>query len=596
MYQDLATWEKVSTFIDDNMKKRLITWLLCSMLLPVQLLAEDEHEIIEHLGDRYVIHVDAMHPDMEMTLMDVLQACPELLSPNGKLLHPDYELCIDNVTLSLDYETVLEALKASDISTVEVYYYTSLYTGGAGRFGSINISLKPQADGTTSGKLLLEGSTRGNGKAYTDVVAKSGNVSVRGYALGNMKYARGPLTDYDSYSMRMGIENVHLDVDWDISEQDNLKVKLFQNFDDSKQRIFDGEGGTEVYPEIERFLSGVANYTHTLNDRGANIVAESGVEYLNATIENISQRDCYTYFFAETTQPLTDALSMLAGWEIDYYNMWAAKYDRQHTMYNDLYLQLDYGKGPWVLTLGDRLRFVNYWHRTYNIDDTSLWSHNRTEHSFLASAGYKTGRHFVQGLFNRDYYTPGIVLFYGGYDEVTRRRRYLTDVQTTMAYSAEARYTYQQKDLVVSGSVVHQWDTKNAAGKNQCSGLRASATWHKGPFRLTAGADYYHAHVGGTADDPDKYDNYFHLRLQPALLLHGGLRISSRLLYSSRQDLLYSSPAHLYASVKVSKDLGHHCTVSANFHDLAGSPRMSFVQLGNSCDNRAVTFSLTCRL
>ena len=40
--------------------------------------AADDDEIIEFQGDRYVIHVDRMNPDGEMTLMDVLNTCPPL--------------------------------------------------------------------------------------------------------------------------------------------------------------------------------------------------------------------------------------------------------------------------------------------------------------------------------------------------------------------------------------------------------------------------------------------------------------------------------------------------------------------------------------
>ena len=46
--------------------------------------AADDDEIIEFQGDRYVIHVDKMNPDSEMTLLDVLNTCPEFLSINGK--------------------------------------------------------------------------------------------------------------------------------------------------------------------------------------------------------------------------------------------------------------------------------------------------------------------------------------------------------------------------------------------------------------------------------------------------------------------------------------------------------------------------------
>ena len=62
--------------------------------------ASDNDEIIEFLGDRYVIHVDRMHPDSEMTLLDVLNTCPEHLSVNGKKVDLDYKLRIDNISIA----------------------------------------------------------------------------------------------------------------------------------------------------------------------------------------------------------------------------------------------------------------------------------------------------------------------------------------------------------------------------------------------------------------------------------------------------------------------------------------------------------------
>lgn len=61
-----------------------------------------------------------------------------------------------------------------------------------------------------------------------------------------------------------------------------------------------------------------------------------------------------------------------------------------------------------MLTLGDRFRIMNFWNRQYDAADQSLWRHSRTGHSYLVSAGYKAGRHFLQALFTRRYFVPGI--------------------------------------------------------------------------------------------------------------------------------------------------------------------------------------------
>ena len=573
--------------------KRLTIWILCSVLFCVNVLATEELEIIEHSGDRYVINVDALKPDKEMTLMDVLLTCPELVSDNGKRLNSDFEIRIDNVVLPMDDETILDAFKANEINTIEIYLSTSTSTSGAGRLGTIDIYFKEQEAGATSGKALLNGGTLGNGKIYADVVTKTGNITLRGYALTNLQHSKGSLTDYEWFSSRRAVENVHVNIDWDISKNDNLRIKMTQGFQDSKDKIFeDSESNMMEIPEFVRDWSGVASYTRTLNDNGATLLAELGADYANTHIEGVKMQDCFVYHFTETSIPcLNNALNILAGWEIDYLNSWTLNSDRQQIMYNDIYLQLDYKKGPWVLALGDRFRIINLWHRTYYDGETPHWKHNDIEHGYLASAGYKTGRHFVQGLFSRDYVTPLIYNYYAGYDEILKRAMYLTNTPVNMLYTIETRYTYQQADLVASGGVVHSWTTGNAIADERYTGIRASVTWRKGPFRLTAGADFYH----GTLFYPNfnRVTNIFNVRLIPSLQLKRGLRISSKLLYNSRRQLLVEVRPHLYASVKVSKDLGRHCTVSADFHDIAGSPKMSFLQLGSYYDSRAVTFGFT---
>ena len=89
-------------------------------------MAQTGQDIIEHKGDRYIIHVDAMHPDADMTLMDVLQTCPELISANGKRITEYYDVQMDGNSLVMDDETLLNTLRACEISTIEIYVYTSV--------------------------------------------------------------------------------------------------------------------------------------------------------------------------------------------------------------------------------------------------------------------------------------------------------------------------------------------------------------------------------------------------------------------------------------------------------------------------------------
>ena len=82
--------------------------------------AADNDEIIEFQGDRYVIHVDKMNPDSEMTLLDVLNTCPEYLSVNGKMIDLNYTLRADNINIIVDQESFLANVKACEIDRIQI--------------------------------------------------------------------------------------------------------------------------------------------------------------------------------------------------------------------------------------------------------------------------------------------------------------------------------------------------------------------------------------------------------------------------------------------------------------------------------------------
>ena len=88
--------------------------------------AADDDEIIEFQGDRYVIHVDKMNPDSEMTLLDVLNTCPEFLSINGKKIDQNYKFRADNIGLVVDPQSFLANVKACEIDRIQICSNTSV--------------------------------------------------------------------------------------------------------------------------------------------------------------------------------------------------------------------------------------------------------------------------------------------------------------------------------------------------------------------------------------------------------------------------------------------------------------------------------------
>lgn len=103
-----------------------------------------------------------------MTLLDVLNTCPEFLSINGKKVDLDYKLRVDNIDFSLDPQTFLANVKACEIDQIQICSNTSVAKAVSGTKGVIDIHYRK--DIKTDGKVALAGSTYG--KAYPTDASK----------------------------------------------------------------------------------------------------------------------------------------------------------------------------------------------------------------------------------------------------------------------------------------------------------------------------------------------------------------------------------------------------------------------------------------
>jgi hypothetical protein len=250
-------------------------------------------------------------------------------------------------------------------------------------------------------------------------------------------------------------------------------------------------------------------------------------------------------------------------------------------------VQLDFKKGPWIISVGDRFRHNTFWDKHYDEDVSSLWSHNRNDHALHASVGYRKGRHFVQGIFSRSFFNPLAGDFHTYLEEGSLLHS--TDYKTNLAWRSEARYTYQTDRLQAIGSVTHTLLSDMLTPNESLISLGTSVTWRQGDLRLTAGANVNHLHI---SYDDAVNSTYFTLKLAPILLLGKGFRLSSVLIYNSKNDAI-DQDAHLYASVKIGKDLGKRCHLFADFHDIAGQQKGASYLLRQSFKNRALTIGFT---
>ena len=566
-------------------KERLLTMVLTVLLACCSIPMSAQDEIIEHEGNKYIIHVELLNPDSEMTLMDVLHMCPELMSNDGKSITAEYLLSVDDIMLSIDYEPLLENIKACELSQVIVCTYGSVDNAMDGVTGSIDLQFKEGNKGM-AGKLALNGSTYGNGKVYADIASAGDKVTVRGFAQTKLQYGKAESLSGNTVTSRNGVENAMLFLDWQMTDDDLLKFKLSQGYGEQKDYLKIGD--LESIPSRQRWGEFVTTYERNLNEQGAGLYFEAGMNYSNNNLERVKERIATPWWIAECSFPLLkQALTITAGYEGGYTNGWYRDINREQYLYNDLYVKLDFKKGPWIITLGDRFRHNTFWNKQYNKSDESLWSHNRNDHAMIASVGYHKGHHAIQGIFNRSFYNPAVSVFID--DLFEENIRYNTDYKTNYAWRSELRYTYQTERMVVTGSATHMLHTDMPIPNQSLTGLGASVTWNKGSFRLTGGANVYHQHI---KLDESNNDTFFTLKLAPTLLLGNGFRLSSVLLFNSKRDLL-EQHAHLYASVKVNKDLGKRCNVFADFHDIAGQPETTTLLLMQSFKNRALTIGLT---
>ena len=566
-------------------KERLLTMVLTVLLACCSIPMSAQDEIIEHEGNKYIIHVELLNPDSEMTLMDVLHMCPELMSNDGKSITAEYLLSVDDIMLSIDYEPLLENIKACELSQVIVCTYGSVDNAMDGVTGSIDLQFKEGNKGM-AGKLALNGSTYGNGKVYADIASAGDKVTVRGFAQTKLQYGKAESLSGNTVTSRNGVENAMLFLDWQMTDDDLLKFKLSQGYGEQKDYLKIGD--LESIPSRQRWGEFVTTYERNLNEQGAGLYFEAGMNYSNNNLERVKERIATPWWIAECSFPLLkQALTITAGYEGGYTNIWYRDINREQYLYNDLYVKLDFKKGPWIITLGDRFRHNTFWNKQYNKSDESLWSHNRNDHALIASVGYHKGHHAIQGVFNRSFYNPAVSVFID--DLFEENIRYNTDYKTNYAWRSELRYTYQTERMVVTGSATHTLLTDLPTPNQSLTGLGASVTWNKGSFRLTGGANVYHQHI---KLEESNNETFFTLKFAPTLLLGNGFRLSSVLLFNSKRDIL-EQHAHLYASVKVNKNLGRRCNVFADFHDIAGQPETTTLLLMQSYKNRALTIGLT---
>ena len=545
---------------------------------------------IEHIGDRYIMHVSEMELTGEESLLDVLMMCPEVISLDGNNIiggdpfanqYGKFVIRIDNQEYGLDYSTLLHHFKAREIESIKVCQNAEVMKGCSSLKKVIDITLRKGENGV-SGRVGLFGDTYGGGKGIVSVLSQQDDLRILSHVEGN--FQRTSNSDKDAYQNQSSNtinhyshEGAKLNVLWTPTSKDILEVDAMQTY---TRNHF-----THSPAEYVRAYHLQADYTRTLGENGSSILFTLGAEHIsdNGRTQEESQTFPYqnhsTYPFAVVeyaTPILTKDLWITAGFEgglsieknciADYIN---------HSNYEDFYVQLDYNIGKWGFMAGERYRIINF--RPKQISSVSNWKHTTRNHIYSFSTYYTfTPGHTLQGTFCRRIFNPEFGDFVTAGDmEGAWKPTYTTDIRNSLANVMELKYTYSKPNLVVSTSVknIHQHLIDN--NHDNTLGIGTTAFWHTGILRLTAGFNYFWERAETPVEETSLRDTSYHnfavFKLAPQLTLADGWRLTSNLIWCTYRHTATPAytPANLYAEVGVYKNIGKHFTLEGRFHDIA---------------------------
>lgn len=78
-------------------------------------------------------------------------------------------------------------------------------------------------------------------------------------------------------------------VDWQATDDDVVKFKLSQGYGEQKDRLYNLDN-IEIMPSRQRWGEIVATYERNLNEQGAGLYFEAGMNYSNNNLEGVKER------------------------------------------------------------------------------------------------------------------------------------------------------------------------------------------------------------------------------------------------------------------------------------------------------------------
>lgn len=535
--------------------------------------------VIQHQADRYVINVDEMDLNGEETLLDILMMLPDVMTVNGRSfvdggvqqqLFGQYAVRVDNMNIQVNAETFAKNTKARDIKCVKICTNPGVQKGCGGLKQVIDIYYVKHDKGN-EGRVAVEADTYGKAGVYaTDW--KTGNASdLHVYGIGNLENQK--INGVKSHASQ---EQLRAHYNWNISDKDNMIITAAQSFTREKEK-----GGE---PGISRSFNFDDCYTRDLGN-GAYAMFQAGVDYNHENTLGKRALSTNPYALIEFGAPFISKNLYLNGGIESGYSAEKENGVTSKFRYEDIYAQLDWNCGKFNLSVGDRVRFnTQYFGNELN---SMKANHTATTNHVTVSSWVNINeKNTIQATFARRFYGPSIEL---NPAFTLKNSEALFKAMESPIYTTEVRYSYDKKDFTLMAIFknLHVNNYSEMINNDNIMQIGATAFWHTGILRLTAGISYNHQRTHAI-NDIIKHNNFVHLKLVPQVSLENGWRFTSTMLYNSRKNYDYEivdlyTPANFYVDLGVSKEINEHWLVEAKYHDIAGQ----------KTGNRAATVGFT---
>lgn len=583
-----------------HVRKRFFWVGLC---LPFLLAAQNQASLtprIELQNGRIVIR-PAQEKVEESTAWDLLLHYPGMTIEGFDQVFTKYQLRIDGIPIIFDARTLLTHIQAAQIQAIQIFENPGVAKGITGANGVIDIRLKEAKPGATGLAELQAGTD-----SYLAPTAqlRYGDMRHDLFAFASHVSSDDPVASLQACKHLLHLQWVN-----HLSPKDQLYV------------IYSHQVKQEDQPELEsdmrrQLLQG--SYNHAIGERGGSLYAmakyqwsqspeaeswtdEEAMDYEVAPIpivhsKQTTARTRMPVGVVTLTLPLpAKGSSLVVGWKgrflLNSYEhtqqneQQAIDWQGDYQLYtNEFQGILQYPVGNLLFGLGDRIICYHQHKRS----DEQTWVRNQIRNMFQATLTWAPRpAHQLQGGYYRKFALPndlcliqpawpdlaGSPLRVGnaGLDATQIELAQLLYGFTAPRLSATVELNYiHSTDLIKSCPLADGLQSWTNGDKEDTWKLESAVAYQGGPFSLTASANLYT--TNHTADETGQQTRttYATFRITPVVSLPHQFRAEGQFIFFTAKTpwRITNENVCAYGAIKLSKALGNHLRLAAEWHDM----------------------------